>query len=66
MRRASRTICNPAPIPGDVVAARAGYRVGARAEPAVTGSIRKRPAFHSPRGRDEVYDGLPRATAGED
>jgi len=68
MRRASRSICNPAPIPGDVVAARAGYRV-ARGEPGVTGSIRKSartPTFQSPRGRDEVYDGLPAATPGED
>ena len=42
MRRASgRQICNPAPVPGDVVAARAGYRF-ARGEPAVTGSIKRR------------------------
>ena len=69
-RRASgRQVCNPAPVPGDQIAARAGYRL-ARGEPAVTGSIRKparrMPTFHSPRGRDEVYDGLPRAVPGED
>jgi hypothetical protein len=70
MRRTSgRSICNPAPVPGDVVAARAGYRVGARAEPAVTGSIPKsarKPAIHRMLGRDEVYDGLPNAVPGED
>jgi hypothetical protein len=39
-RRASgRSICNPGAVPGDVIAARAGYRVGQRAEPGVTGSI---------------------------
>jgi hypothetical protein len=68
-RRASgRQICNPAPIPGDVVAARAGPRF-ARGEPGVTGSIQKtarKPGFFSMRGRDEVYDGLKRAVAGED
>ncbi len=68
MRRSSaRQVCNPAPVPGDVVAARAGYRF-ARGEPAVTGSIKRVrvPNFRSPMGRDEVYDGLPRAVAGED
>jgi len=68
MRRSSaRQVCNPAPVPGDVVAARAGYRF-ARGEPAVTGSIKRArvPTFRSPLGRDEVYDGLPRAVAGED
>jgi hypothetical protein len=69
MRRASgRVICQPAAVPGDVVAARAGYRF-ARGDPAVTGSIKKtrlRPTFRTPPGRDEVYDGLPRAIAGED
>lgn len=68
-RRASgRQICNPAPIPGDVVAARAGSRF-ARSEPGVTGSIPKparKPSWFSMRGRDEVYDGLKRAVAGED
>ena len=44
-----------------------GYRFGARADDAVTGSIKKRvPTFRTPRGRDEVYDGLPRAVPGED
>jgi hypothetical protein len=68
MRRASaRQICNPAAVPGDLVAARAGYRF-ARGEPAVTGSIRRvrTTTFRKPPGRDEVYDGLPRAVAGED
>ena len=68
-RRASgRQVCNPAPIPGDVVAGRAGYRF-ARGEPGVTGSVQKavrKPGFFKMRGHDEVYDGLPRAVAGED
>src|SRR6185503_11128122 len=58
MRRGSaRQVCNPAPVPGDVVAARAGYRI-ARGEPAVTGSIKRArlPSFRKPPGRDEVYD----------
>jgi hypothetical protein len=68
MRRLSaRQVCNPAPVAGDVVAARAGYRF-ARGEPAVTGSIKRArvPTFRNPRGRDEVYDGLPPAVPGED
>jgi hypothetical protein len=67
-RRASaRQVCNPAAIPGDQVAARAGYRFGARADDGVTGSVKKRvPTFRTVRGRDEVYDGLPRAVPGED
>ena len=69
MRRSSaRVICQPAAVSGDLVAARAGYRF-ARHDPAVTGSIKRprmRPTFHKPVGRDEVYDGLPRAVAGED
>jgi hypothetical protein len=74
MRRASgRVICQPAAVPGDVVAARAGYRY-ARTEPGVTGSIKaegpkktaRKPSWFRMRGRDEVYDGLPRAVAGED
>jgi hypothetical protein len=68
MRRGSgRQVCNPAPVPGDVVAARAGYRF-ARSEPAVTGSIKRAraPSFRKLPGRDEVYDGLPRAVPGED
>jgi hypothetical protein len=75
MRRASgRAICNPAAVPGEVVAARAGYRVGSRGEPGVTGSVAAGPArklarmptFRSVPGRDEVYDGLLKAVAGED
>ncbi len=72
MRRASgRIICQPAAVSGDVVAARAGNRF-VRAEPAVTGSIpaaapkQMRPTFRKVPGRDEVYDGLPKAVAGED
>ena len=72
MRRSSRRqICNPVAVPGDVVAARAGYRF-ARGEPATTGSIKQptqpahKPAFFQPFGRDEVYDRLPRAVPGED
>jgi hypothetical protein len=80
MRRASgRAICNPAAVSGEAVAARAGYRIGSRGEPGVTGSIatggaaelprkvaRRVPTFRSVPGRDEVYDGLPKAVAGED
>ena len=70
MRRSSRRqICNPGAVPGDVVAARAGYRF-ARGEPGITGSIKsqpaRKPAFFQPFGRDEVYDRLPRAVPGED
>jgi hypothetical protein len=74
MRRASgRVICQPQAVPGDVVAARAGYRY-ARSEPGVTGSIKaeepKKPvrkaSWFRMRGRDEVYDGLPAAVPGED
>jgi len=75
MRRASgRAICNPAAVAGEVVAARAGYRIGSRGDTGITGSIAtaatKRvarvPTFRSVPGRDEVYDGLPKAVAGED
>jgi|tagenome__1003787_1003787.scaffolds.fasta_scaffold20916916_3 hypothetical protein len=68
MRRSSgRVICQPAAVSGDLVAARAGYRF-ARSDPAVTGSIKRtRPTFRrTPVGRDEVYEGLVRAVAGED
>jgi len=59
-------ICQPTAVSGDLIAARAGYRF-ARNDLAITGSIkRKRPTFRTPVGRDEVYDGLPRAVAGED
>jgi hypothetical protein len=56
-------------VPGDAIAARAGYRVGARGDGTVTGSIKKparKPSFFSPLGRDEVYDRLPKAVPGED
>jgi hypothetical protein len=47
MRRASgRVICQPQAIPGDVVAARAGYRY-ARGEPGFTGSIKPQEARES-------------------
>ena len=67
MRRSSaRSICQPAAVSGELVAARAGHRF-ARSDPAVTGSIKRtQRTFHRPVGRDEVYDGLPRAVAGED
>jgi len=67
MRRSSgRSICQPAAVSGDLIAARAGYRF-ARSDPGVTGSIKQtRPTFRTVRRRDEVYDGLPRAVAGED
>lgn len=66
-------ICQPAAIPGDVVAARAGNRY-ARSETGVTGSIQsgeprkvpRRTSWFRMRGRDEVYEGLPNAVAGED
>ena len=65
-RRASgRAICNPAPIPGDVVAGRLGGTPFARrGDPAFTGSV-KRPA-PAGRRRDVVDDSLPRAVPGED
>ena len=64
-RAAARSAIRP-PCPGDLVAARAGYRF-ARSEPGVTGSIKRSAQPHLPHGRvgrDEVYDGLPRAVAG--
>jgi hypothetical protein len=51
-----------------MVAGRAGFRF-ARGEPSVTGSVQKtvrKPGFFKMRGRDEVYDGLSKAVAGED
>jgi len=62
-------VCNPAPVSGNEIAARAGYRFGSRGDPAVTGSVKRSPrapVLRSLRGRDEVYDGLSRAVAGED
>ena len=50
MRRSSgRSICNPAPIPGDVVAGRAGARFSAR-EGGITGSVKvvRRPDVPQP------------------
>src|ERR1043165_5216629 len=68
MRRASaRQVCNPAAVPGDVVAARAGSRL-ARGGRGPRGSIKRvrTVPFRKPVGRDEVYDGLPQAVPGED
>jgi len=69
-RRASgRVVCNPAAVPGDLVAARAGYRVGQRGDAGVTGSIKpaaRAASFRSIPGRDEVYDRLPPAVPGQD
>jgi hypothetical protein len=68
-RRASgRRVCNPAAVPGDVVAARAGAgtaRVQRREDP-YTGSVGARRSQRWSE-RDERYDGkLPHARAGED
>jgi hypothetical protein len=68
-RRASgRQVCNPAAVPGDVVAARAGSRYGQRGDSGITGSIKQPRArsFRTIPGRDEVYDRLPPAVPGED
>ena len=69
-RRASgRVVCNPAAVPGDVIAARAGARYGQRGDPGVTGSIKRAArtvTFRTIPGRDEVYDKLPPAVPGED
>jgi hypothetical protein len=68
MRRASkRRICEPAAIPGDVVAERARARYAAQhGDPGVTGSIRRK-AYRHPLGYNEENDGrLPLAIPGED
>lgn len=73
MRRASgRRICQPAAIPGEVVAGRArggsGY-AGGRGDPGITGSIasRRAPAGRRhPDARFEDDPGLPSAVPGED
>jgi hypothetical protein len=68
MRRSSgRRICQPAAIPGDVVAERARAKFAAqRGDPGVTGSI-KRKAYRHPLGYNEENDGrLPLAIPGED
>src|SRR6185295_9674721 len=67
LRRNGYTVCRPKPVPGDQVAARSPYP--RRGE--VTGSIRPKPtrmpAQRVWRGRDEeIYEGLPNATPGED
>jgi hypothetical protein len=76
MRRASgRGICQPAAIPGEVVAARARarYATGRKGEPAYTGSItsyaprrQARRAAPDQAADDDDSRGLPRAVAGED
>ena len=70
MRRASgRRICEPAAIPGDVAAARAGGRFAAQrygdrpSDPSVTGSIAGRPGR---REAAEDDDRRPNAIAGDD
>jgi hypothetical protein len=76
MRRASgRHICQPAAIPGDVVAARARARYAGknRGEPSITGSIT---SYRAPRPasrlvpdstpEDDLDRDLPHAVAGED
>jgi hypothetical protein len=64
MRRRNSTVCRPAAVPGDAVAARVTPR------PDVTGSIKKPPRARMPapiwRGREEIYTGLPQAVPGED
>jgi hypothetical protein len=76
MRRESgRQVCEPAAIPGEVVAARArargGYAVGRPRDPGVTGSIAPRPRAEIGRGRhpaarfDDDRDSLS-AVPGED
>jgi hypothetical protein len=62
MRRSSgRSICNPAAVPGDVVAGRMGYTRSAE----VTGSVGKRRT--APLGAARKHDAsLPPAVAGED
>jgi hypothetical protein len=74
MRRASgRGICQPAAVPGEVVAAKARARyAGRKGEPAYTGSV----TTHAPgrqarrvlpgRAADDDSRSLPRAMAGED
>ncbi len=74
MRRASgRHICQPAAVPGDVVAARAGGRSGyaaRRGDPAITGSIAPRgPSAGRRRHPDARFEDdadLPSAVPGED
>jgi hypothetical protein len=62
MRRSSgRSICNPAAVPGDVVAGRMGYTRAAEATGSVGG--RRTAPLGSPRKRDAS---LPLAIAGED
>ena len=68
MRRASRRrICQPAAIPGDVVAERARARFAAqRGDPGVTGSIRKKTREGALGYAGENDGRLPLAIPGED
>ena len=69
MRRSSgRRICQPAAIPGEVVAERARARYAAEhpGEPAITGSIRNRPSSRALGYSGDDFDRLPPAVPGED
>ncbi len=69
MRRSSgRHICQPAAIPGEVVAERARARYAAQhyGDPGATGSIKGRPARRSLGYSGEDDDSLPLAIPGED
>jgi hypothetical protein len=63
-----RHICEPAAIPGDVVAERARARFAAQhGEPAVTGSIDAKPRYRGALGyTKEDDDGRPEAVPGDD
>jgi hypothetical protein len=71
MRRSSgRGICNPAAVPGDLVAGRMGYPVGGRGSD-VTGSVRARATPLTPETTSDLKrmgfgKKLPVAVAGED
>src|SRR5580692_4860318 len=69
MRRSSgRHICQPAAIPGEVVAERARARFASQhSEPAVTGSIETKPRYRRALGyTKEDDDGRPEAVPGDD
>jgi hypothetical protein len=69
MRRASgRRICQPAAIPGEVVAERARSHYAAQhyGDPGTTGSIKLKPSRRALGYYGEVDDSLPLAVPGED
>jgi hypothetical protein len=69
MRRASgRRICQPAAIPGEVVAERARSHYAAQhyGDPGTTGSIKPKPSRRALGYSGEVDDSLPLAVPGED